>query len=105
MSRLVNLLNLRHISSNRFIQQQHQKLRRKTFNTFHRHFYFSLPPPQVQQKTGKSRPWRRDDILALVTWLLVGTGTFVLIGTTTSASIALLLANSLQFQGNTIPVY
>lgn len=45
------------------------------------------------------RRWGRDEILALSTWLLVGTGAFVLVGTTTSASLALLLANSLQFQG------
>lgn len=48
----------------------------------------------------RKRRWGKDEILALSTWLLVGGGAFVLIGTTTSASIALLLANSLQFQGS-----
>ena len=47
----------------------------------------------------RRRRWGRDEILALTSWLVVGSGAFVLIGTTTSASIALLLANSLQFQG------
>lgn len=49
--------------------------------------------------TGRKRRWGKDEIFALSTWLVVGTGAFILIGTTTSASIALLLANSLQFQG------
>lgn len=48
----------------------------------------------------KTRKWGKDEILTVGTWLIVGTGAFVLIGTTTSASVALLLANSLQFQGN-----
>lgn len=52
----------------------------------------------VSQNSGRRR-WGKDEILSLSTWLLVGTGAFVLVGTTTSASLALLLANSLQFQG------
>ena len=52
----------------------------------------------------RGRRWGRDEILALSTWLLVGTGAFVFVGTTTSASLALLLANSLQFQG-TLPSF
>lgn len=48
----------------------------------------------------RTRKWGKDEILTVGTWLIVGTGAFVLIGTTTSASVALLLANSLQFQGN-----
>lgn len=55
--------------------------------------------PQVTSPSRLRRPWRFDDILAVLTWMLVASGGFVLIGTTTAASAALLLANSLQFQG------
>lgn len=48
------------------------------------------------------RKWGKDEILTVGTWLIVGTSAFVLIGTTTSASVALLLANSLQFQGKPV---
>lgn len=54
---------------------------------------------QTFKLLSRKKTWGKDQILALSTWLLVGTGAFVLIGTTTSASLALLLANSLQFQG------
>lgn len=58
-------------------------------------------PSSLRYSQMRSKRWGKDEILALSTWLLVGTGAFVLIGTTTSASLALLLANSLQFQGKT----
>lgn len=48
--------------------------------------------------TRRRRAWTRDDLWALVSWLFVGQGLFILAGTTTFASIVLLLANSLQFQ-------
>lgn len=48
--------------------------------------------------TRRRRPWTRDDLWALVSWLFVGQGLFILAGTTTFASLLLLLANSLQFQ-------
>jgi hypothetical protein len=79
---------------------------RRCFNNF-RHFpsHKILMPPQKGKKLfsttiKKTRKWGKDEILTVGTWLIVGTGAFVLIGTTTSASVALLLANSLQFQGN-----
>ena len=43
------------------------------------------------------RSWTMDDFWALFSWLFIGQGLFVLIGTTTFASLVLLLANSLQF--------
>lgn len=47
--------------------------------------------------TRRRRPWTRDDLWALLSWLFVGQGLFILVGTTTFASLVLLLANSLQF--------
>lgn len=46
----------------------------------------------------RRKSWSRDDVWALVSWLFVGQGLFILVGTTTFASLVLLLANSLQFQ-------
>jgi distribution and morphology protein 31 len=46
----------------------------------------------------RRRGWTRDDVWALGSWLFVGQGLFILAGTTTFASVVLLLANSLQFQ-------
>lgn len=48
--------------------------------------------------TRKRRPLTRDDIWAIVSWAFVGHGAFILVGTTTFASIVLLVANSLQIQ-------
>lgn len=48
--------------------------------------------------TRRRRRWTRDDVWALASWLFVGQGLFILVGTTTFASLMLLLANSLQFQ-------
>ena len=45
----------------------------------------------------KRRAWTRDDLWALLSWFFVGQGAFILLGTTTFASLVLLLANSLQF--------
>ena len=71
-------------------------------NNFKRHFQLSshrCSNFRNYTQLKRRRPWGKDEILALSTWLLVGTGAFILIGTTTSASVALLLAKSLQFQG------
>lgn len=46
--------------------------------------------------TRKHRKWTRDDLWALLSWLFVGQGLFILVGTTTFASLVLFLANSLQ---------
>lgn len=46
----------------------------------------------------KSRPWTIDDILALGSWLFVGNGLFLLIGTTSFASVLLIFTKSLQIQ-------
>lgn len=60
------------------------------------------PPPHSRNVfsrllTRRRRPWTRDDLWALLSWLFVGQGLFILVGTTTFASLVLLLANSLQF--------
>lgn len=61
------------------------------------------PSKKIFSTSTKTRQkWGKDEILTVGTWLIVGTGAFVLIGTTTSASVALLLANSLQFQGKPV---
>ncbi|RKP11204.1 mitochondrial distribution and morphology protein family 31/32 [Thamnocephalis sphaerospora] len=44
------------------------------------------------------RPWTMDDALALFSWIFMSNAAFILVGTTTFASILLALANSLQFQ-------
>ena len=49
--------------------------------------------------TRKKRPRTKDDFWAIVSWAFVGHGAFILVGTTTFASIVLLVANSLQIQG------
>lgn len=41
--------------------------------------------------------WSRDDIWAFASWLLVGHWLFILVGTTTFASIAILVINGLKF--------
>lgn len=82
MYRLKSPLNLRHLSSHKLLCARPQLIHKTQFST--------------QMKTKK---WGKDQVLAVGTWLVVGTGAFVLIGTTTSVSMALLLANSLQFQG------
>ena len=46
----------------------------------------------------KRRPWTTDDFFAVGTWLFVGNGLFLLIGTTSFVSIALVFAKSLQVQ-------
>lgn len=46
----------------------------------------------------KKRPWTADDIFAMGTWLFVGNGLFLLIGTTSFVSVALVFAKSLQIQ-------
>lgn len=48
--------------------------------------------------TRKRRPLSKDDIWAIISWTFVGHGAFILIGTTTFASVVLLVANSLQIQ-------
>lgn len=48
--------------------------------------------------TRRRRPLTKDDALAILSWLFVGHGAFVLVGTTTFASVVLLVANSLQIQ-------
>ena len=48
---------------------------------------------------GNRRRLTKDDVLAVLTWIFIAGGAFVLISTTTVASLGLLLANSLQFQG------
>ncbi|KAI9164241.1 Mitochondrial distribution and morphology protein 31, mitochondrial precursor [Blastocladiella emersonii ATCC 22665] len=45
-----------------------------------------------------SRPWTADELLAMFSWLFVGNSLFILVGTTSFTSVALWLANSLQFQ-------
>lgn len=49
--------------------------------------------------TRKRRPFTRDDVWAIASWAFVGHGALILVGTTTFASIVLLVANSLQIQG------
>lgn len=48
--------------------------------------------------TRKRRPLAKDDFWAIISWLFVGHGAFLLVGTTTFASVVLLVANSLQIQ-------
>ncbi|KAI8831095.1 mitochondrial distribution and morphology protein family 31/32 [Chytridium lagenaria] len=44
------------------------------------------------------RTLRVDDLLALVSWLSVGTSLFILAGTTTAVSLVVSVANSIKFQ-------
>ena len=81
MFRIKTVLNLRHLASHKILSNSSTR--------------------KLSDLKKQSRKWGKDEILTVGTWLLVGTGAFVLIGTTTSASVALLLANSLQFQGKT----
>ncbi|KAI9596486.1 mitochondrial distribution and morphology protein family 31/32 [Syncephalis fuscata] len=46
----------------------------------------------------RHRPWSADDILALFSWIFMSNAAFILVGTTTFASLLLALANSLQIQ-------
>ncbi|RKP27063.1 mitochondrial distribution and morphology protein family 31/32, partial [Syncephalis pseudoplumigaleata] len=46
----------------------------------------------------RHRPWSVDDVLALFSWIFMSNAAFILVGTTTFASLLLALANSLQFQ-------
>lgn len=48
--------------------------------------------------TQQRRKWTRDDVWALLSWLFVGQGLFILVGTTTFTSLVLFFANSLQVQ-------
>ncbi|KAL7747731.1 Mitochondrial distribution and morphology protein 31, mitochondrial precursor [Sorochytrium milnesiophthora] len=47
--------------------------------------------------TRTHRPWTLDDLLAMFSWLFVGNALFILLGTTTAVSVALWVANSLNF--------
>ncbi|KAJ3305953.1 Mitochondrial distribution and morphology protein 31, mitochondrial precursor [Kappamyces sp. JEL0829] len=47
---------------------------------------------------GQIRPMKVDDIMALVSWTIVGNIGFVLAGTTTAVSIMLFLVNSFSFE-------
>ncbi|KAJ3412084.1 Mitochondrial distribution and morphology protein 31, mitochondrial precursor [Chytridiales sp. JEL 0842] len=44
------------------------------------------------------RPWKMDDILAIFSWVSVGTSFFVLAGTTTAVSLVVAAANSIRVQ-------
>ncbi|KAJ2211610.1 Mitochondrial distribution and morphology protein 31, mitochondrial precursor, partial [Coemansia sp. RSA 487] len=46
----------------------------------------------------QKRPWTIDDIFALITWALMSQAMLLLIGTTTTVSVALWLLNRLQYQ-------
>ncbi|KAI9474661.1 mitochondrial distribution and morphology protein family 31/32 [Coemansia mojavensis] len=46
----------------------------------------------------QKRPWTIDDIFALVSWVVMSQAMLLLIGTTTTVSVALWLLNRLQFQ-------
>ncbi|KAJ2159658.1 Mitochondrial distribution and morphology protein 31, mitochondrial precursor [Coemansia sp. RSA 552] len=46
----------------------------------------------------QKRPWTIDDIFALVTWVVMSQAMLLLIGTTTTVSVALWLINRLQYQ-------
>ncbi|KAJ2291413.1 Mitochondrial distribution and morphology protein 31, mitochondrial precursor, partial [Coemansia sp. RSA 2706] len=46
----------------------------------------------------QKRPWTLDDIFALVTWVVMSQAMLLLIGTTTTVSVALWLLNRLQYQ-------
>lgn len=48
--------------------------------------------------TRRRRAWTKDDVWALTSWLFVGQGLFILVGTTTFASILLLIMNGFQVQ-------
>lgn len=48
---------------------------------------------------GQIRPMKTDDIMALVSWIFVGTNALVLASTTFVASILLFLVNSFSFEG------
>ncbi len=46
----------------------------------------------------EGRKWTSDETWALLSWLFIGQGLLILVGTTTLASILLLVANGFQFQ-------
>lgn len=87
----LKIFNLRHASSRSILFSRPILSKKKATS-----FCFSTFSSSSRRKGAR---WGKDEILAMATWLLVGTGAFVLVGTTTAASFGLLLANSLQFQG------
>lgn len=48
------------------------------------------------------RPWTLNDATALFSWLFLGHTVWLLVGTTSFVSLTLWIANSLQFQGESI---
>jgi hypothetical protein len=61
--------------------------------------------PRMQMRTrlllmGRHRrPWKMDDVLAVFSWVSVGTSFFILAGTTTAVSLLVAAANSIRVQG------
>ena len=56
-----------------------------------------------RQSKGRRR-WSADEFVALFSWIFLSQGVFILVGTTTFASLLLFTANSLRFQGNCLPL-
>jgi len=55
--------------------------------------------PKLTTVIGRFRPWTLDHFVAMFSWLLVGNVLFLVVGTTTFASLVVWVANTLQFQG------
>jgi hypothetical protein len=55
--------------------------------------------PKLSTLVGRFRPWTLDHFAAMFSYLVVGNVVFLVVGTTTFASLIVWVANTLQFQG------